>query len=119
MFGTALRWARSVTPLSRVWILSARWGLLHSSTRVAPYNLKMGQPGSITAARVADQLRVAGLAGETLHAVMGRPYRAVLDAAAAEVGSTVVYPVGHLPDGRMGYVMQTLAANHGRLEMAS
>lgn len=38
-------------------ILSALHGLVDPTTVLAPYDLTMGQPGSITATRVADQLR--------------------------------------------------------------
>lgn len=36
-------------------ILSAKYGLLPLSQKIEPYELRMGQPGSITATRVAQQ----------------------------------------------------------------
>jgi hypothetical protein len=38
-------------------ILSAKYGLLGLDDRVEPYNLRMGQPGCVTAAVVAEQAR--------------------------------------------------------------
>lgn len=51
--------ARVCGQTTSVAILSALHGLVDPTTVLAPYNLKMGQPGSITATQVAGQLAVA------------------------------------------------------------
>lgn len=57
-------------------ILSALHGLVDPTTLLAPYNLKMGQPGSITAPRVAAQLRA--IAPNEIVAMLPAAYLRVL-----------------------------------------
>lgn len=65
----AMRWARSVT--DRVYILSALHGLVPQDRVLAPYDLRLGQPGSITPARLREQADALGIAGEVDVVVAG------------------------------------------------
>lgn len=57
-------------------ILSARFGLLALDTVIAPYDLRMGQPGSVTAERVAAQL--AGFRPSEITTLLPAAYLRVL-----------------------------------------
>lgn len=69
----------------RVVILSALHGLVDPETVIAPYDVKMGDPGSIAVDVLAGQL--AALAPSSIHALLPRAYGAVLDAAAEAAGA--------------------------------
>jgi hypothetical protein len=69
-FKACLLWALSVSSKDRVFILSAKHGLLRLTDVVAPYDLKMGQPGSITPSRVREQAQALGVASQ-LAVVLG------------------------------------------------
>lgn len=56
-YTACLAYALSITDRSHIYILSAKHGLLSLEQKVISYNLKMGQPGSITADRVKEQAK--------------------------------------------------------------
>ncbi|PZG16482.1 hypothetical protein C1I95_17390 [Micromonospora craterilacus] len=67
---------------ARVLILSALHGLVELDTVLDPYDLRMGQPGSVTAARLAEQATALGIEwGAEVYALLPRPYLARLDEA--------------------------------------
>lgn len=67
---------------ARVLILSARYGLLELDEVIAPYDLRMDQPGSITPAQLTDQAAALGIDwGSAVYALLPRPYLARLDTA--------------------------------------
>ena len=80
LYTLAFAWARSVTPLERIYILSAKYGLIRSQTQIAPYNALMGTPSQVCTARsVAKQAAELGLDRvRPLLVNVGRTYRAVL-----------------------------------------
>lgn len=102
-------WALSVVPSARVYILSAKHGLLALDDPVDPYDLKMGEAGSISAGQVREQARRKGLLGEPVVCVGGKPYADILRAAFGEVRV--------LTDGvgGMGDQMRFLKENRGRI----
>lgn len=51
----AMRAARALVPRTHVRILSAKYGLLHLFNVIEPYDLRLGQPGAITAKQLHDQ----------------------------------------------------------------
>lgn len=57
----ALRAATALTDRSDIRIISARWGLLPLDQVIEPYELRLGQPRSITAAKVRAQAAQQGL----------------------------------------------------------
>jgi len=68
----------------RAVIMSALHGLVELDAVVAPYDLKMGQPGSITAAAVAGQLDT--IAPRAITTLLPHTYAATLDEAAELAG---------------------------------
>lgn len=67
---------------ARVLILSARYGLVDPDQVLESYDLRMGQPGSVSAHTLAAQARALGIDwGSPVYALLPRPYLARLDAA--------------------------------------
>ncbi|MBF6332403.1 DUF6884 domain-containing protein [Nocardia transvalensis] len=113
LFVSTRRWACSVTDPHRVLVLSAKHGLINLTTRLASYDLKMGQRGSISVDTVATQLRRRGITDAL--AVCGANYRHVLGPAARAAGCRIVYPFAYLPDRRLGYLRSALNRHYGRI----
>lgn len=86
-FALMLRAARRVATqqAGRVLILSALHGLVELDTQLAPYDVKMGDPGSITPAALAHQL--AALAPSSITTLLPLAYAAALDEAAELAGA--------------------------------
>lgn len=96
--------AEALNP-SRGWlILSAMHGLTDPATILDPYNLRMGQPGSVTPARIRHQADELGISGVTLVVVLaGLAYTQI----ARTVWPALIAPLqGH---GGMGYQMAYLS----------
>jgi hypothetical protein len=72
-----LAYARRCVPEGRIFILSAKHGLLGLADVVAPYDLRMGHPGSVTADVVREQAAARGLLGEAVVALGGKDYVAI------------------------------------------
>lgn len=72
-----LRAARRLAPDGRIFILSAKHGLLGLGDVIAPYKLRMGDPGCISASAVREQAARRGLVGVRVLALGGRDYTAV------------------------------------------
>lgn len=67
---------------ARVLILSALHGLVDPDQVLEPYDLRMGQPGSVSVPTLAAQARALGIDwGAHVYALLPRPYLARLDAA--------------------------------------
>lgn len=69
---------------THVLVLSALHGLIRLTDQVAAYDVKMGQPGSVTATTVAAQAAAHGIvydAHPDVFALLPQAYWAVLDAA--------------------------------------
>ncbi len=83
--------AAYLTPLDRILVLSARYGLVSLDQTIEPYDLKLGQPGSITADQVRAQAARRGLLdGEEIVVLAGGAY--------AEIARGV-WPHAHFPLG--------------------
>jgi len=82
MFRMALAAARDIDDEVRVLILSAKHGLIELDTIIEPYNVKMGDAGSVTAATVAAQAEALGVTwGTETYGLLPRAYYAVADEA--------------------------------------
>lgn len=90
-----------------VFILSALHGLVEPDRRLKPYNKKMGDPGSITARQLAEQVRELGLAKRDVYAFLARPYYERLEEALATEG-------GHAVDV---FDVPTKTARGGRIQL--
>lgn len=67
---------------ARVLVLSALHGLVELDKVLAPYDLRMDQPGSTAAERLAEQAAALGIDwGSQVYAFLPRPYLARLDEA--------------------------------------
>ncbi|MFY1595574.1 DUF7221 family queuine tRNA-ribosyltransferase-like protein [Micromonospora sp. WMMD737] len=67
---------------ARVLILSARYGLVELDQVLEPYELRMGDPGSVSADTLAEQALALGIDwGADVYALLPRPYLARLDDA--------------------------------------
>lgn len=86
----ACRAAADALGARRVLILSALHGLVELDAVLAPYELRMGQPGSVTAAQLAEQAERLGVAGaRSVVALAGQTYTEPLRA----VWPTLVEPL--------------------------
>lgn len=107
-FKMNLAWALSVVDGSRVFILSAKHGLLRLTDELDPYDLKMGQPGSIGAVEIKRQAQAFEFDKMKLYAIGGSEYLFALKAA----GLDFCAPIAGLSLGRS---MQVLKRNMRKL----
>jgi hypothetical protein len=73
-FQDCLAYARTLAPDKDIWILSAKHGLLGLNDELDPYNLKMGEPGSITTTELDGQAEFYGLREEQVVVIGGGLY---------------------------------------------
>src|SRR5690348_17309313 len=105
-FATAT--AQADGPADRVLILSALHGLVDPDQVLAPYDLRMGDAGSVDAATIAAQAEAFGIAaGHNVTALLPSAYFARLDEALKPAGvyAAQVYEA----DAGIGYQKGTLA----------
>ena len=95
-------------------VLSALHGLVPLDQVLEPYELRMGQPGSVTPARLAEQARAMGLDGAREVVALGG---AAYTTAARTVWPHASTPLAGL--GGMGYQLQALAAIAAGTDRAS
>lgn len=98
----ALGYALAIAKPENIRILSAKYGLLALDKSVAPYDLKMGQEGSVSEDQVRQQAADQGLLDEQVIAVTGSKYFEVI----AKVWPNAERPLAGI--GGMGYQMQWL-----------
>jgi hypothetical protein len=110
-FKANLKWARSVAPDDLIFILSAKHGLVTLFRELEPYDLKMGESGSVEPGVINCQFNLMGLGVAKVYAFGGKEYLRAL----AQAGIVFCAPLGALPDGRFGFQMSELKKNHGRL----
>lgn len=81
--------AAQITTETRTFILSARHGLLPLRTLIEPYDLRMGQPGSVTGETVRNQADKLGLlTAQPVVVLAGRRYSEIAKRA---------WPTAHTP----------------------
>lgn len=108
-FRACLSAALSLTTRDRVLVLSARHGLLRlDDGPIAPHDLRMGDPGAVTASEVSAQARALGLAGEAVVALCGARYAAVV----AQVWPRTRTPLAGLGIGRQLHQLARIRAGH-------
>jgi hypothetical protein len=79
---TEAAWCNANGTPTRILVLSALHGLITLDEAIAPYDLRMGQPGSVTAGTIADQAEALGIEhGHQVYGMLPRTYLAVLDDA--------------------------------------
>lgn len=72
-----LAYAKTLVTEERIFILSAKCGLLALEDQVDSYDLKMGQKGSVTRDRVAEQAKERGVKDEHCLIIAGGKYRTI------------------------------------------
>lgn len=103
-FRLALAAALQLADRDDVLVLSAKHGLLGLGDVVAPYDLTMGQPGSVTAQQLAHQAAVRGQLGRPVLALCSRRYAAMLQLVWADVAT----PLAGLGIGHQRHVLALL-----------
>lgn len=104
-FRKGLRAALALTTGDRIRIISAKHGLMPVDQVVAPYNLKMGEPGCVTAELIARQAAEQGLVGESgVIGLLPRKYATLC----RETFPDMALPFADLPDGRIGFQGEVL-----------
>jgi hypothetical protein len=73
-FRACLAYALAIAPAKDIFILSAKYGLIGINDHIEPYDLKMGEPGSITSTNLWDQVGFAGLYNEKVTVLGGKLY---------------------------------------------
>lgn len=106
-FLQTLRYARSIKSDNDIYIVSAKYGLLKLHQTIDSYNLKMGQPGSISADKVKQQADLYGVSNDSVMVIGGVKYvnlmRSVFDNVCAPFNEA----------GRMGPQCRLLKQNLG------
>jgi hypothetical protein len=94
-------WAVSITTLDRIMILSAKHGLIKSTKVLEPYDIRMGEKGSITLTDLTEQVSFFGLGGSHVITCLSTDYDVML----RKTGLTY----HNIAQGRsLGYLMQHL-----------
>lgn len=106
-----LAWARSVTEPARIYVLSAKYGLVPHDRVIEPYEQRLGTPGAVDVMTVREQAMALGILAETdVIAVGGQAYvrlaRSVWPAVRAPFATA----------GGMGRQMAAMKAHRGQLE---
>lgn len=80
MFQDALRTALQITDDQHVYILSAKHGLVSLDTELEPYDVKMGDAGSVSEATIREQAIQLGITGHVLELLPKAYHRALRNA---------------------------------------
>ena len=82
MFQDSLRTARKLFSDDRIYVMSAKHGIVPLDRVLEPYDVKLGMEGSIDAATLADSLDAAGIEG-TITSLLPKMYDQLFTEAAA------------------------------------
>lgn len=96
-FRCGYQWARSITDEKNIYILSAKYGVISTTTRISPYNIRFGHADAITPEQIARQVKELGLEGETPILLGGTDYHNIL----SRVFPSIKRPFAKF--GKMGY----------------
>lgn len=110
-FRAQLAYARRLTTDDRILVLSAKYGLVPLDRELAPYELRITQPGAVTIDQLLAQARSLGVARELrVVSLCGRDYGARVRAV---WGRVVREPLAGLPGGmgtRLAWMRKETAA---------
>lgn len=104
-FRNCLRWAKSKTAPDKIFILSAKYGLLRLEDKIDPYELRMGSPGCVTGIFISRQAHDLGFwpaMGNEIISSAGKDYQGPLVQA---FGTSIKFPFQGLS---MGYMAQAM-----------
>lgn len=109
---SGLRWARSVAAIDDIYILSALYGLVGHEQEIDPYELRLGQPGSVTSSTVAQQAHQFGIFDRRVYVVGGQDYVKMV----RRVWPDAIAPFGRERGHRgQGEMMAAMKRQTGRL----
>lgn len=117
-FKAARNWARSIAPDSRIYIMSAKHGLIPANKVIQPYNLRMGQAGSVTVNTLRQQAKALLVDREIAIVVAGTDYAKMARQVWADIRTPfAAQPHGVLYPGKsgMGYQLKAMKHHLGRL----
>lgn len=112
-FKACLAYARSLLPEDRIFILSAKHGLIRTDEWLEPYELRFGNPGAITADKIAEQAQALGIAQETALILGGADYTVMTTKAFASRVSLMATIRPQLKDPGMFGQMEWLREHRG------
>jgi len=93
-FKMNLKWAKSVTHDDCIFILSAKHGLLNLYSKIEPYDLFMGSPGSVSSETINKQAIDLKILDQNIFALGGSNYISALKKAGIKVCAPVRGPMG-------------------------
>lgn len=101
-FKQCLAWAKAKTSPEKIFIISAKYGLLRLDEVIAPYDLRMGQPGSISPSAISRQAEDLGIVDAEIISTAGADYQKVLN----RVFKKISYPFEGMTIGYRGQAMK-------------
>ncbi len=113
LFVLALTWARSVAPLDRIFILSAKYGLIRSTDPIDVYDVRISDARAVTSDQLAQQAAALGLSAAAPIFQGGAEYATRLRPAIP--GLVWLVDRMHMPGRGIGYQLAWLKRNVGRL----
>ncbi|MFP4895801.1 DUF6884 domain-containing protein [Paraburkholderia sp. EG304] len=108
-------YALSLVPINRLFILSARHGLIPSDRWLEPYEQTFNRPGHVERSRLREQVRELGLKQEEAIILGGRLYHDAIRGLFARERFVVDQIIPRLPGAGIGYQIQWLKAHRGQL----
>lgn len=109
-----LDWAKTICDRKDLYILSAKYGLIHCSKIIAPYNNRMNTPTQlITPEQLKQQIEVLGIKDEFLLCCGGKDYVEIMQKVSDKVLSLWKY--ANLKQSGMGYQRQWFKQNKYKL----
>lgn len=100
-FKAQLQWAKKHFHEDKIFILSAKYGLLKLNDVIEPYNIKMGDKGSVDLIKISQQIKKYKI-NTKIYSSAGKEYRKLLD----KVFINIEYPFMHLKG--MGYMIKAM-----------
>jgi cytoplasmic iron level regulating protein YaaA (DUF328/UPF0246 family) len=100
-FKRCLSWAKSKSSQDKIFILSAKYGLLKLDQKINPYDLRMGQEGCVDFNFVKNQAIELNIIDNQIYSTAGKEYRNILD----QVFKNIKYPFFNMS---MGYMAQAI-----------
>lgn len=109
-FRALLAHAKRLAPVEHIRILSAKYGLLPLNRKVEPYNLRMGEPGSVCAETLRRQAIMDGTRNAHRVVVLaGARYASICRAV---WGSRCTFPLAGMGIGKQLHYLSNMEETH-------
>jgi hypothetical protein len=106
-----MAWARSVVPVSHIFYLSARHGLIRPTTVLSPYDARLGHDATLDPDHIRQQAQRLDLLDRDVIALCGVHYATLV----RQVWPTAVCPFQAIPNAFVNRQRQLVNVNRGRL----